>query len=134
MLDLRDARPGDQYRVYIDADKQMTSTPGLNTILATVVATSETDKSYVLLGWKEGQEMPSNVISRSSTSAGNTYAKRQEEYVFGRTVYRTQKVAIQIINGLDGFPCSRCTNFYAYAVPNRPDGTLLCWSCRDGKK
>lgn len=134
MLDLRDAKPGDQYRIYLDAEKKMTDTPGLRTVLATVVAISDFDKSYILLGWKSGQEMPSNAIGRESTTGSNTYLKNQEAYKFGRSVYRTHKVAVQILNGLDGFPCRKCTNFFPYAVPNRPDGTLLCWSCRDGKK
>ena len=30
----------------------------------------------------------------------------------------------------DGMYCRKCQNFYQYAEPNQPDGTLLCYSCR----
>lgn len=30
----------------------------------------------------------------------------------------------------DGCFCKVCTNWYQLAVPNQPDGTLVCWSCR----
>lgn len=29
-----------------------------------------------------------------------------------------------------GLKCGRCQEFYPYAEPNQPDGTLKCWSCR----
>ena len=29
--------------------------------------------------------------------------------------------------------CAICENSYPYAVANRPNGTLICWSCRDTK-
>lgn len=31
----------------------------------------------------------------------------------------------------DGMFCRKCQNFYKFAEPNRPDGTLLCYSCRN---
>lgn len=31
----------------------------------------------------------------------------------------------------DGMFCRKCQSFYKYAEPNRPDGTLLCYSCRN---
>ena len=30
----------------------------------------------------------------------------------------------------DGLFCHKCHNWYQYAEPNQPDGTLLCYSCR----
>lgn len=30
--------------------------------------------------------------------------------------------------------CSLCEEIYPYAIPNRPDGLLICWSCRSTKK
>jgi hypothetical protein len=34
-------------------------------------------------------------------------------------------------NGIDGMVCSRCKDFYPYAEPNQPDGTLICYRCRN---
>ncbi len=31
----------------------------------------------------------------------------------------------------DGMFCRKCQLFYKYAEPNQPDGTLLCYSCRN---
>ncbi len=31
----------------------------------------------------------------------------------------------------DGMFCRRCQIFFQYAEPNQPDGTLLCYSCRN---
>lgn len=31
----------------------------------------------------------------------------------------------------DGMFCRKCRSFYKYAEPNQPDGTLLCYSCRN---
>ncbi len=31
----------------------------------------------------------------------------------------------------DGMFCRKCQSFYKYAEPNLPDGTLLCYSCRN---
>lgn len=30
----------------------------------------------------------------------------------------------------DGEFCKKCDNFYEFAEPNQPDGTLICYSCR----
>ena len=31
----------------------------------------------------------------------------------------------------DGMKCQKCKNFYEFAEPNQPDGSLLCYSCRN---
>lgn len=31
----------------------------------------------------------------------------------------------------DGMFCRKCQVFFQYAEPNQPDGTLLCYSCRN---
>jgi len=30
----------------------------------------------------------------------------------------------------DGIICNKCMNFYHFAEPNQPDGSLICYSCR----
>jgi hypothetical protein len=32
----------------------------------------------------------------------------------------------------EGLFCRGCGNWFAFAVPNRPSGNLVCWSCRQG--
>lgn len=30
----------------------------------------------------------------------------------------------------DGLVCQKCKTFYNFAEPNQPDGSLICYSCR----
>jgi len=32
---------------------------------------------------------------------------------------------------LDGMFCINCGNYYQYAEPNQPDGSLICYACRN---
>lgn len=32
----------------------------------------------------------------------------------------------------DGCDCKKCKVFYQYSEPNKDDGTLVCWACRNG--
>jgi len=34
-------------------------------------------------------------------------------------------------NKPDGEFCAKCGEFYQMAEPNQPDGTLICWRCRN---
>lgn len=31
-----------------------------------------------------------------------------------------------------GMFCSKCNNYFEFAEPNQDDGSLICWSCRNG--
>ena len=33
----------------------------------------------------------------------------------------------------DGLKCIMCKNFYQYSLPNRCDGTLVCFKCKSTK-
>lgn len=35
-------------------------------------------------------------------------------------------------DGRDGCDCIKCKEFYPFAEPNQKDGTLICFSCRNG--
>lgn len=131
-MDLRDAKLGDVYRIFTSEDKTLADYPTLFTMLATVIATKKPGlgKGFIL-GWKKDQEHPEGSASRSSTSSENEYVPNQADYVYGVAVVSTLLAATKVVNGLDGMFCRRCGNFSHYAVPNRPDGTLLCWSCRN---
>lgn len=32
----------------------------------------------------------------------------------------------------DGCDCKTCKNFFQFAEPNQADGSMICWSCRNG--
>jgi len=131
-MDLSKASLGDQYRIFVDSAGNMLSSPSRHTLVATVIATKKPGYGTdVILGWMANQTHPKDARSRSQTSLENNYVPNQALYTYGKSVKRTLPVAIRIVNGLDGFPCRRCTNFFPYALPNQDDGTLICWSCRN---
>lgn len=130
-MNLKDAKLGDRYRVFLNADREMISQPSMHTIPATVIAISKPEiGTGLILGWLPDETHPLNAGARTTGSTENDYVPSQASYTYGKRVSFTHLVAIKIVNGVDGFPCRRCRNFYEYAVPNREDGTLLCWSCR----
>lgn len=133
-MDLRDAELGDQYRVFID-DKGMLSTePGMLTMVTTIIAIKKPSQGKgVILGWKATQEKPKNALPRHTTSNLNDYILDEKQYTHGIAMALDLSVAVKIVNGLDGFSCTKCSNFYPYALPNQANGTLICWSCRNGR-
>lgn len=38
----------------------------------------------------------------------------------------------QSITPKDGMDCCKCRKFFKFAAPNQDDGTMICWSCRNG--
>ena len=131
-MDLLDAKLDDMYRIFVDSENYIFTRPTMNTMLATVIAIKkpEYNSKMLILGWKPNQPRPPNAALRSSTSIENNYSANEKLYTYGLSVAMATTVAIKILNGVDGFPCRKCMNFYPYAVPNQKDGTLLCWSCR----
>lgn len=130
-MDLKNAKLGEQYRIFLTSEGRVSETPTMRTVLATVIATKKPSAGTgLILGWKKDEEHPVEAAARNGPSAENDYVPNQALYVYGKSVYRSQVVAIQIHAGVDGFPCHKCLTFYPYAVPNRSDGTLLCYSCR----
>ncbi len=134
-MDLSQAQLGEQYRIFVDEAGNMLSSPSRHTLVATVIATKKPGmvSTDLILGWMANEPRPNDARDRSQTSLENNYVPNQRQYVYGKTVKRTLPVAIRIVNGLDGFPCRKCTNFFPYALPNQNDGTLICWSCRNSR-
>lgn len=38
---------------------------------------------------------------------------------------------LNIKSFLDGLHCKKCKEFIDMAEPNQPDGTIICWSCKN---
>lgn len=43
-----------------------------------------------------------------------------------------EKVKAEKKDDRDGCDCVKCKEFYPFAEPNQEDGTLICFSCRNG--
>lgn len=134
-MNLANVKLGDVYRVFVDDEGNLTSYPGMKTMLATVIGINKPRYgSNIILGWKAGTPHPVGCYERlGSPSIENDYIPNQHEYSWGKKVTKSLQVAVQIFNGLDGFPCKKCTNFFPLSEPNQKDGTLVCWSCRNGR-
>lgn len=131
-MDLSKAKLGEEYRIFVDGGGNISGVPSMDTLIATVIAVKKPGYgSDLILGWKKDQKHATDARSRSTPSTENDYVPNQTSYDYGKSVKRTLLVATQILNGLDGFPCKRCTTFYPQALPNQKDGTLICWSCRN---
>lgn len=131
-MNLSQANLGDQFRIFVDSGGNISTLPSMNTLLATVIAIKKSQYgSGLILGWKKHEAHPPECTTRGNTSIENDYVPNQAEYVYGKAVKRDLPVAVQIFNGLDGFPCKKCTNFFPLSSPNQKDGTLICWSCRN---
>lgn len=129
-MDLRDAKLGDRYRIFVNSQKEISDKASKYTVLTTVIAIKRETGTGLILGWKKGEDRPMNVSPRANTSSSNDYVPDQSLYSYGKSFPRDHIVASKIVDGVDGFPCKRCGSFYEYAVPNQDDGTLICWSCR----
>lgn len=131
-MNLMNAQLGDQFRVFINSAGEVSSNPHMRTMLATVIAVKKPKYgSSLILGWKKDEERPIDASPRANKSEENEYVPNQALYSHGKSVSRTCPVAVQIFNGLDGFPCKKCQNFYPQALANQNDGTMICWSCRN---
>lgn len=126
------AKLGEQYKVFIDSRNEFIPTPTKETLIATIIAIKKpTYPAGFLLGWKKNETRPANAVKRFRVSAENEYLSNQNEYEYGIAVGPETFVLSKISPYLDGISCRKCTNFYKYAEPNQPDGTLICWSCRN---
>lgn len=43
---------------------------------------------------------------------------------------KNEQAKSQAVKQNDGEKCCKCDTFYPFSEPNRPDGTLVCYSCR----
>jgi hypothetical protein len=47
-----------------------------------------------------------------------------------KTYYIKENCVYRVVSRADGCACAKCQEFYFYAEPNQPDGTLICFLCR----
>lgn len=131
LMNVKNAKIGERYHVYLDADKKMIATsPTENTIPATIIAVT-TDT--VLFGWKPDEVHPANAKERTGNlSSMYKYGADQSKFNYSLSMKRDGIVKSRILapGEYDGCRCTKCGNFYPYAEPNQEDGTLICYSCR----
>ena len=56
--------------------------------------------------------------------------KINPKFLGSKMLYIETSLVGKVRKILDGMTCVSCHQFYDYAEPNQPNGTLLCFSCR----
>jgi len=56
--------------------------------------------------------------------------KINSKFLGSKMLYIETALVGKVKKTLDGMTCSSCLQYYDYAAPNQPDGTLVCFSCR----
>lgn len=78
-----------------------------------------------------------NYIFLNQTTKLDKYLCKQlqidEKFIDENIIYISENLIYQISSVLDGAFCVICNTFCQYACANQPDGTLICWSCRQNK-
>lgn len=68
------------------------------------------------------------------TSVANKYRCNalgiDKKFLDENIVYIQENMVAHVHDKLDGISCRICREFFQYAAPNQPDGSLICYSCR----
>ena len=97
--------------------------------------------SQILISWAQDHDPNFNIASQSPGDDGvdNTSGlftwliKNTEANIDMITLLdRLELYTINVKNRKfpDGYFCCKCKNWYQFAEPNQPDGTLICYGCR----
>jgi hypothetical protein len=133
-MDIKLAKLGQTYRFYTSNGILVTDRVTNTTIKGTIIAARK-DGSGFLLGWQPSEAHPTNGAPRTGQggSPGFDYHPIQSKCTWGLNVNSTgiMHSKIPVPGEPDGCACKKCLNFYHMAEPNQPDGTLLCYSCRN---
>jgi hypothetical protein len=87
-----------------------------------------------LVGWKEGEKMPDTGVSRIRVPWGSflpdlgSYIR--SVWISGRNTARVMQLGSGV--GGTGMACVAryCNAFNPYGQPNMPDGSYICYTCR----
>lgn len=98
------------------------------TFEATIQHIAPDRHASILLGWKDGEKRLTLSWGLHSGLAGGHML---EGYQYGYWI--TPSYLIPVVGGTSasqGMKCARCGEFNSYAVPNQPDSTHKCYTCR----
>lgn len=55
----------------------------------------------------------------------------KKQFIDSETIYIEASRIVAIRSRLDGCVCARCSEYFAMSIPNQPDGTMVCFLCRN---
>lgn len=130
-MKLGDVPDGSVVYVYLDGDGEIVITPTGSRLLAHVV---RRDKGgSVLLAWKVGEQAFHRALMWGERPDGKVPGFVRGYWVVGYT--ECELVGQPVSIGAAATPpvcCRKCGTFSPYSQPNRPNGTFICYSCRQG--
>lgn len=143
MIELDKAKPGDLAEVYMSAEGQINQPEwgGVSRQFEIIAIGKDTNHNsyYVLVSYKSDHFYGSRKLEIDNLRSSPDYdinllvgkvpnlSDYRGHYVRWLNDDRVNKI---IKLGPDGCGCQVCKEFYNMAVPNQPDGTLVCYSCR----
>lgn len=77
--------------------------------------------------------VPHHWVLNGTTKADKYQCKAlgiDHKFLDERIIYISESMVYKVHTILDGMACKNCKEFFQMATPNQPDGTLICWSCR----
>lgn len=119
-------KPGDRVSCHIDA----------NVIVNPYVAYDDVRIFEIVSVDKNGYYLfvPSYYLIKKTIVATEYQCKQlkiDRRFLNDEIVYVAENLVAGVHSVMDGKCCSICGEFYQYATGNQPDGTLICFSCRE---
>ena len=56
-----------------------------------------------------------------------------KRFVDSDVIHVEEDKIVRLYRRVPGMMCRHCQEFYYMSEPNEPEGTLLCWSCRENR-
>lgn len=141
-MNLQNAQLGEKYKFYISGMGAITNNISWFVKSGTIVGLSKNGDD-VVIGWKPNDDAPLQGTYLNQLMLTNyDYAADYHDYTQIFYAHRTLEVFDKIepikftvslsktISQIDGLNCKKCNEYYQYSTSNQPDGTLICYSCR----
>ena len=136
---LKDVPIGSRVKMYTDKDGEYIRNEITTYTVEAWVLGLHTNSDLILLGWKQGEQCPDCAWKHSGRTVQMQSGEMPSDFIAGYWMSDTYMVvgivgSAAAVSSVDpnhkGMFCRGCRNWYDYAVPNRPSGNLVCWSCR----
>jgi hypothetical protein len=78
--------------------------------------------------------IPGYIILNNSYTLEPKEAKEysiDSKFIGELVLYIREGFIAKVINKMDGCVCKKCKEFYHQSQPNQPDGSMICWLCRN---
>jgi hypothetical protein len=120
-----DLTPGDIVSCRIRSSEIVDCFAKFDEIMSFVIICKDDDGFYLYI--------PHHILLKNCSIADAHKCRRlgiEQRYLNEQIAYISENMIAAVASKQDGRACKQCRDFYPYAVANQPDGTLVCFSCR----